>query len=190
MVDHVADALGEKDTNRASHVDSVNDLTDAARDWLWKNYKGPVASTQVGTEAVVYPKNKWFADLLPVNGPVLGPFNTRDEGLAAEHVWLHEHGIPVPGQDKPEVSADLVQHAAPPKQRDDLDLASGRLAWLRDNVWGGSQVAMANDTGINQGSLSNVFTSKRGAGRALLEKIAEHPRVNDIWLLTGRGGPR
>lgn len=99
LVDKLADALGEKDTNRVSHVDSVNDLTEAAHIWLWKNYKGPVAPVRKGTEAMVYPKNKWFADLLPVDGPVLGPFDTREEGLAAEHEWLHEHGIPVPGRD-------------------------------------------------------------------------------------------
>lgn len=96
LVDKLADALGGKDTNRASRVDSVNDLTDAAREWLWENYRGPVAPVRVGTAAVVYPKNKWFADLLPVDGPVLGPFDTREEGLAAEHEWLHEHDIPIP----------------------------------------------------------------------------------------------
>jgi hypothetical protein len=30
----------------------------------------------------------WFADLSPVSGPVLGPFDCRSEALAAEQVWL------------------------------------------------------------------------------------------------------
>lgn len=30
----------------------------------------------------------WTADLSPVGGPLLGPFATRSEALAAEHEWL------------------------------------------------------------------------------------------------------
>ena len=32
----------------------------------------------------------WTADLTPVQGPVLGPFPTRAEALAAEAAWLEE----------------------------------------------------------------------------------------------------
>ena len=32
----------------------------------------------------------WTADLSPVDGPLLGPFDTRTEALAAEVAWLHE----------------------------------------------------------------------------------------------------
>ena len=32
----------------------------------------------------------WTADLSPVDGPQLGPFDTRTEALAAEVAWLHE----------------------------------------------------------------------------------------------------
>lgn len=34
---------------------------------------------------------KWFADLHPVKGPKLGPFDTRDEAIAAEIQWLSDH---------------------------------------------------------------------------------------------------
>jgi hypothetical protein len=30
----------------------------------------------------------WWADMGPVDGPVLGPFSTRREALAAEREWL------------------------------------------------------------------------------------------------------
>jgi len=30
----------------------------------------------------------WFADMGPVGGPVLGPFRSRTEALAAERWWL------------------------------------------------------------------------------------------------------
>ena len=35
---------------------------------------------------------RWITDLSvpPVNGPVLGPFDTRSEAIAAEVAWLHE----------------------------------------------------------------------------------------------------
>ena len=31
---------------------------------------------------------RWLADLTPVAGPVLGPFDLRSEALEAEHAWL------------------------------------------------------------------------------------------------------
>lgn len=30
----------------------------------------------------------WLADMSPVDGPVLGPFRTRHDALAAEQTWL------------------------------------------------------------------------------------------------------
>ena len=34
---------------------------------------------------------KWVADLSPVSGPKLGPFDTRQEALSAEVAWLNEN---------------------------------------------------------------------------------------------------
>ena len=33
-------------------------------------------------------KGQWLADLGPVGGPVLGPFASRSQALAAEEAWL------------------------------------------------------------------------------------------------------
>jgi hypothetical protein len=33
----------------------------------------------------------WWADLAPVGGPKLGPFDRRSEALAAESKWLEDH---------------------------------------------------------------------------------------------------
>ena len=33
-------------------------------------------------------QGRWWADLSPVDGAVLGPFPNRSEALAAEHAWL------------------------------------------------------------------------------------------------------
>ena len=43
----------------------------------------------------VEPKESlWFADLVLVGGPVLGPFRLRSEALEAEVAWLLDHWIP------------------------------------------------------------------------------------------------
>lgn len=31
---------------------------------------------------------RWFADLSPVDGPLLGPFSRRSDALTAESAWL------------------------------------------------------------------------------------------------------
>lgn len=36
------------------------------------------------------PDGQWTADMSPVSGPVLGPFDKRSEALAAEVAWLEE----------------------------------------------------------------------------------------------------
>ena len=38
-------------------------------------------------------EGRWWADLSPVTGPVLGPFDRRSEALAAEATWLERHVI-------------------------------------------------------------------------------------------------
>ena len=35
----------------------------------------------------------WTADLSPVGGPLLGPFETRSEALSAERDWLEQHWL-------------------------------------------------------------------------------------------------
>lgn len=37
---------------------------------------------------------RWFADMSPVGGSVLGPFNTRAEALACEVNWLERNNLP------------------------------------------------------------------------------------------------
>jgi hypothetical protein len=42
------------------------------------------------------PHGRWTADLCPVGGPVLGPFDRRSAALAAEADWLAKHWIVAP----------------------------------------------------------------------------------------------
>lgn len=39
------------------------------------------------------PDGRWIADMGRVNGPILGPFDTRSQALAAESAWLEQHRI-------------------------------------------------------------------------------------------------
>jgi len=39
---------------------------------------------------------QWFADMLPVGGPRLGPFPCRSDALSAEVAWLCDHWLPPP----------------------------------------------------------------------------------------------
>lgn len=36
---------------------------------------------------------RWFADLSPLNGPRLGPFDLRSQALAAEQAWIEAHWL-------------------------------------------------------------------------------------------------
>ena len=36
---------------------------------------------------------RWLADLTPVRGPILGPFDRRTDALAAEVAWLEQHWL-------------------------------------------------------------------------------------------------
>lgn len=36
---------------------------------------------------------RWIADLAPVDGPTLGPFDKRTDALAAEVQWLRDHWL-------------------------------------------------------------------------------------------------
>jgi hypothetical protein len=38
-------------------------------------------------------QGRWLADLSPIGGPVLGPFDRRSEALEAEVAWLEEHWL-------------------------------------------------------------------------------------------------
>ena len=38
-------------------------------------------------------QGRWLADMSPLSGPLLGPFQLRSEALAAEHDWLETHWL-------------------------------------------------------------------------------------------------
>lgn len=38
-------------------------------------------------------QGRWWADLAPVGGPILGPFTLRSQALQAEHAWLEHFAL-------------------------------------------------------------------------------------------------
>ena len=47
-----------------------------------------------GSHVEPIPDGQWIADMKPVDGPVLGPFNMRSQALAAERRWLEKYWLP------------------------------------------------------------------------------------------------
>jgi hypothetical protein len=106
LVDKITKALGTQEITRASHVEPTGELSDEAVVWLFSAV-GPYGGTPLPESFAPYPEPQgirnrkqlpqamWWADMLPVQGPVLGPFHNREDALAGEEVWLHAHNIPV-----------------------------------------------------------------------------------------------
>jgi hypothetical protein len=55
----------------------------------------PLGQVQIRRASNVEPDEDghWWADLSPMAGPMLGPFERRSDALAAETVWLESHVI-------------------------------------------------------------------------------------------------
>lgn len=53
---------------------------------------GPLAISR-GSHVEPTADGCWLADLLPVSGPILGPFQTRSAALAAEVAWLEANWL-------------------------------------------------------------------------------------------------
>ena len=54
-----------------------------------------LGSTAISRASHVEPDHygRWWADLSPTEGPVLGPFPNRSAALAAEHTWLETNWL-------------------------------------------------------------------------------------------------
>lgn len=75
---------GDKiETWRNSHVEIFRNLSPAAKDDVRNRHQG-----------IMIDYNDFWADMLPVGGPVLGPFKDRDQAVYAEIRWLQQHNFP------------------------------------------------------------------------------------------------
>ena len=58
------------------------------------NSKGlGVLKIKRGSHVEPTPDGRWTADLSPVDGPVLGPFDKRKEAIDAEVAWLNANWL-------------------------------------------------------------------------------------------------
>ncbi len=64
-----------------------------------------------------------------------------------------------------------------------------RITWLLDHVWDGNRSAMSRDVGCSPSVITKVAAGSQSAGRRLLTAIANHPKINPTWLLSGIGEP-
>lgn len=53
---------------------------------------GPL-KIQRGSHVEPTESGQWTADLSPVGGPFLGPFDSRSRALLAERAWLEQHWL-------------------------------------------------------------------------------------------------
>lgn len=73
--------IGQDGTARAIYDDALRPVLAA------------LGQSQIRRASHVEPDHdgNWTADMSPVSGPVLGPFEQRGEALAAEVAWLEAH---------------------------------------------------------------------------------------------------
>jgi hypothetical protein len=67
--------------------------------------------------------------------------------------------------------------------------ASERVVWLLNAIWKGNRSEMGRSVGCSHTVLAKIVGGQQGPGRRLLASIAEHPKVNPGWLLSGAGEP-
>jgi hypothetical protein len=77
---------GKATIKRASHVDPTEELTEEAKQWIRNS-----SVVCPGDELSEFHPCRWWADMLPSGGPVLGPFPTRQAALDAEVEWINDH---------------------------------------------------------------------------------------------------
>lgn len=80
-------SVGRQRIQRASHVEPFNELDAAATAWIRQN------CSQLPSHG------GWWANLQAVDGPILGPFETRASALQAEIDWLRIRAFPTPRTD-------------------------------------------------------------------------------------------
>lgn len=109
----ILEKLGNVTMKRASHVEPAGGIRPEAAAWLRNFYNSAGGEAiaalnrlqthkrirwQEGVITHIDGREQWYADLLPVEGPVLGPFDHKQEALDEEAKWLAANGFPLAGE--------------------------------------------------------------------------------------------
>lgn len=65
----------------------------------------------------------------------------------------------------------------------------GRVQWLLENVWHGNRTKMARDLTLSHSLIAQVVRGDMKPGSKLISRLANDPRIDGRWLLTGEGEP-
>ena len=98
QTEQFAKKLGHKvNTWRNSHVESWASLDREARHWIvcHLSFAVTIGDELLDMRTGEFVTNHFWASMLPVGGPVLGPFESRDEALAAEKEYLLQNNLPL-----------------------------------------------------------------------------------------------
>jgi hypothetical protein len=101
--------IGNVEVRRASHVEPAAGMREEAREWIRKEISerrvpplilyymscGRAIIWEHGIPITINGVDQWYADLLPVRGPVIGPYDSKQEALDAEVEWLKAHNYPI-----------------------------------------------------------------------------------------------
>lgn len=97
--ERIAAAIGPKiSTQRSSHVETWRDLSTKARIWLLEHREliATIDDELIEINSGFNFTNHFFADMLPVKGPVLGPFARYEDAISAEIAYLQVKDLPCP----------------------------------------------------------------------------------------------
>jgi transcriptional regulator with XRE-family HTH domain len=69
------------------------------------------------------------------------------------------------------------------------DAAAKRFRYLLQHLWRWDRSKMARDLGILRGVVTQIARGDTGPAASTMRKLAEDPRVNAEWVMTGEGVP-
>lgn len=88
-------------SNSKPRLHSINIAPDGTVRFIYDDTLKPVLEAGVSTIQrasflIQQTDGQWLANLEPVNGPILGPFPTRELAIEGEQDWINTNWLPAP----------------------------------------------------------------------------------------------